>query len=176
MPLGGVSAPSDNDLRVLIGMVGSGSLQLIIDVAGYFTAPGTGPLWGRGRPNTFRWGFTVNNLTVLCSDSSGTYRFGLSNIAVEWGNAADACPQGTWVCTSAQRGTDPCDTDRAPNYYCAYKDCAGACGNFAFGPQNGWVADAYDGGPEFGGFVAENGVTGGYFACAQLPVWCCSLD
>lgn len=35
VPLGAVTLPTDNDLKVLIGMVGAGTIQLVIDVTGY---------------------------------------------------------------------------------------------------------------------------------------------
>ena len=38
VPLGAVSLPADNDLKVLIGMVGTGTIQLAIDVTGYLSS------------------------------------------------------------------------------------------------------------------------------------------
>jgi hypothetical protein len=145
---------------------GVSATHVVIDVMGYFAPPGAGHLWGRGRPGTKMWGpgdfFCVNGSTV----------FGLSNIAVTWEGAADACPQGTWVCTSAERGTGSCDTSR-PDTTCDGYFCAGNCLNLLANDHIGWLADEYD---------VHDGVSRGETAvifdgnptCNELPVWCCT--
>jgi hypothetical protein len=139
--------------------------HVVIDVLGYFAAPGTGPLWGRGRPGTKMWGpgdfFCVNGSTV----------FGLSDIAVTWGSAADACPQGTWVCTATERGTASCDTSR-PDSVCDALQCDATCINYSASTHIGWVADQGN-----GTSVRATGEGGGPFGlpgCYSLSVWCCT--
>lgn len=141
--------------------------HVVIDVLGYFAAPGSGPLWGRGRPGTKMWGPG----DFLCIN--GTIAFGLSYVAVSWGSAADACPQGTWVCTRAQRGTGACNTSR-PDGGCDGLSCTGACMDFLENRHYGWTADqvtALQGWAisELGGAADEDHLT-----CEGLPVWCCT--
>jgi hypothetical protein len=139
--------------------------HVVIDVLGYFAAPGTGPLWGRGRPGTKMWGpgdlLCVNGATV----------FGLSDIAVTWEGAADACPQGTWVCTVADRGNASCDTSR-PDSTCDERQCNGSCVDQAADSHNGWVADQNLDGRARG--INENGSYFYIVACSRFPVWCCT--
>jgi hypothetical protein len=163
-----------NDVRMLFAMVAPGTLHILVDVSGYFAPPGTGPLWGRGRPGAKRHTLPGD---FICTQ--GPYNFGLSAIAVEWGAAADACPQGTWVCTAAQRGTQVCNTDR-PDSTCDGRNCAGGCLDSPANQHPGWLADQI---PEdfFGNLVGACSFEGGgdpldLIACELLPVWCCSLN
>ena len=144
---------------------GVSATHVVIDVMGYFAAPGSGPLWGRGRPGTKMWGPG----DLLCVNGSTV--FGLSDIAVSWGSAADACPQGTWVCTSAERGTGSCDTSR-PDSSCDSLQCDGTCIDNSASTHPGWMAD------QSGVIIAparfENGGTVGILTCYSIPVWCCT--
>ena len=70
----------------------------------------------------------------------------LSQMEVGWGDAAAACPAGTWVCTSAERGSDACDTDRVDGG-CDYHSCAGGCLSWDADQHQGWLADGH---PTFG--------------------------
>lgn len=139
--------------------------HVVIDVLGYFAAPGGGHLWGRGRPGTKMWGpgdfFCVN----------GSIIFGLSDIAVTWGSAAEACPQGTWVCTAAERGATVCDTSR-PDTTCDELDCSGACFNLPSVGHIGWLADQAS--LSEGRASAEGSGIGAVTSCTSLPVWCCT--
>jgi hypothetical protein len=141
--------------------------HVVIDVLGYFAPPGSGPLWGRGRPGTKMWGPG----DFLCVN--GTIIFGLSYVAVSWGSAADACPQGTWVCTRAERGTGACNTSR-PDGGCDGLSCTGACFDFLENHHYGWTADQVTtlqgwAISELGGAADEDHLT-----CEGLPVWCCT--
>jgi hypothetical protein len=140
--------------------------HVVIDVLGYFAAPGSGPLWGRGRPGTKMWGPG----DLLCVN--GAIVFGLSDIAVTWGSAADACPQGTWVCALEDRGTGACDTSRFDSNCDAF-GCDGLCVNFGGNSTAGWSADQAMTLTGFG--VSESGGIGTpYPTCDSLPVWCCT--
>ena len=140
--------------------------HVVIDVLGYFAAPGAGPLWGRGRPGTKVWGPG----DLLCAN--GSIVFGLSDTPVPWASAADACPQGTWVCTAAERGTGVCDTSR-PDTTCDGSGCDGSCFDLSPGGQEGWVADHYS--LRMGRTVIETlGAQTIQFSCYSLPVWCCT--
>ena len=69
-------------------------------------------LWGKGRAGVVRYG-TNGVEGGLCI--SGSVEFGLSNVTVDWGSAADACPAGTWVCSMHDMVSGiflDCDTDR----------------------------------------------------------------
>jgi len=107
----------------------------------------------------------------LCSN--GSVNFGLSYTTAAWYGAQAACPQGTWVCTAAERGTGSCNTSRPD----AGDDAINCMGNFVDYTSNqhrGWVADI--GGYKNSGYnVYETGTTNdGLLPCNSLPVWCCS--
>jgi hypothetical protein len=152
-----------HDLNVVPGV---SATHVVIDVLGYFAPPGAGPLWGRGRPGTKMWGPG----DFLCAN--GSIAFGLSDIAVTWGSSADACPQGTWVCTAAQRGTAVCDTSR-PDFPCDGFLCNGTCLNFTASANWGWVADATTGNGT-GTIGTEDGAISPLTSCNTIPVWCCT--
>lgn len=153
-----------HDLNVVPGV---SPTHVVIDVLGYFAPPGSGPLWGRGRPGTKMWGPG----DFLCAN--GGITFGLSYVAVSWGSAADACPQGTWVCTLAQRGTGSCNTSR-PDGGCDGFSCNGACLDFSASGHYGWVADQVT--TDQGWAVSEGGGAADedHLTCEGLPVWCCT--
>lgn len=135
---------------------------------------GASRLWGQGRPGAKRWGVSGEE-SGLCTN--GQVKFGLSHVAVQWGNADAACPAGTWVCTSEERGREPCDTQRPDDFIFANGlDCDGS-DLFGLIPdqQWGWLADA----PEYlphteGWLVKEDGDLDGRKVCVSIPVWCCS--
>jgi hypothetical protein len=146
---------------------GVSATHVVIDVMGYFAPPGAGHLWGRGRPGTKIWGPG----DLLCVN--GTTIYGLSYVAVSWGSAADACPQGTWVCTRAERGTGACNTSRSDGG-CDGLTCTGACMDFLENRHYGWTADQVTtlqgwAISELGGAADEDHLT-----CEGLPVWCCT--
>jgi hypothetical protein len=169
-----LAAATGNEVRMVFAMAGAGSLHLIVDVAGYFGPPGSGPLWGRGRPGTFMWGQQLGQFLIPCV--AGAYQFGLSETAVDWGDAAEACPQGTWVCTAAQRGSGVCNTARTDTG-CDDQDCAGLCGNRPADQHSGWLADAHfhpSGSSNAGEYMSEISSSGFLASCYHLPVWCCA--
>lgn len=131
-------------------------------------ASGQPRLWGRGRPATVVWGRSDDS---FCS--VGTTRFGLSQHPVEWGSAAEACPEGTWVCRSSEIST-PCDTAR-PDFSTDFMGCAGVGGDYPADNHAGWVADAS---PHTSWLAAAYffETTGGPIetaGCVSMPVWCC---
>jgi hypothetical protein len=144
---------------------GVSATHVVIDVMGYFAPPGAGHLWGRGRPGTKFWGPG----DLLCAN--GSVVFGLSDSPVPWAGAADACPEGTWVCTAAERGTASCDTSR-PDTTCDETGCDGTCFDLAAGNVEGWLADHYN--LRLGRVGNETGSATIQFSCNSLPVWCCT--
>jgi hypothetical protein len=145
---------------------GVSATHVVIDVMGYFAPPGSGHLWGRGRPGTKMWGPG----DLLCSN--GAIVFGLSEVAVTWEGAAEACPQGTWVCTLEERGQGACDTSRFDGSCDGY-GCNGTCINFIGTQLFGWSAEAAT--PTDGYVVKETGGAGTPApTCDALPVWCCT--
>ena len=140
--------------------------HVVIDVLGYFAPPGSGPLWGRGRPGTKMWGPG----DFLCVN--GSVIFALSDAAVTWASAADGCPQGFWVCTATERGTGSCNTDR-PDSTCDGFLCNGACWDLGANSTFGWLADQ---GALREGLVSSEvgGAAGPSSTCNALPVWCCT--
>jgi hypothetical protein len=125
-------------------------------------------LWGRGRPGTDVYLRSEGGACV-----NGGVSFGLSEVAVDWGSAASACPAGDWVCTRAERGDAACDTMRFDETNSDGADCFGDSLEFEPDDHWGWVADS--GGTELGKLVEETG--GSYTSvlrtCTVLPVWCC---
>ncbi len=158
-----------------VGDVGIGTadpeakLEVVGEVRSVDSA-GDNRLWGEGRPGTQRYG-TSGVEAGLCSN--GSVNFGLSYTTAAWYGAQAACPQGTWVCTAAERGTGSCNTSRPD----AGDDAINCMGNFVDYTSNqhrGWVADI--GGYKNSGYnVYETGTTNdGLLPCNSLPVWCCS--
>jgi hypothetical protein len=145
---------------------GVSATHVVIDVMGYFAPPGSGHLWGRGRPGTKFWGPG----DFFCAN--GSVVFGLSDSLVPWAGAADACPEGSWVCTVAERGTGPCDTSR-PDTTCDEAGCDGTCFDFSAGGMEGWLAEHYN--LRLGRVSNESGgMATIQFSCNSLPVWCCT--
>lgn len=128
--------------------------------------------WGEGRASTVRYG-TTGEESGLCSN--GAVAFGLSATAVQWGDAAAACPAGTWVCSLAERGGAVCDTARPEtNSGCDERECDGTCIDWQPDLHPGWVDLA--GPPQTaGGYNVQEGGGGGTDpTCNVKPVWCCS--
>jgi len=124
-------------------------------------------LWGRGRPGTAVYGLVGG----LC-DGGTTALFGLSRTAVDWGDAAEACPANYWVCTRAERGLDDCNTGR-PDSDCDGLHRDGSCFDMPANNHRGWLADADVSGVE-AGFQYET--TPGSVSTPVsevMPVWCC---
>lgn len=145
---------------------GVSATHVVIDVMGYFAPPGAGHLWGRGRPGTKFWGPG----DFLCAN--GSVVFGLSDSMVPWAGAADACPEGSWVCTVAERGTGACDTSR-PDTNCDEAGCDGTCFDLSAGGVEGWLADHYN--LRLGRVSNETGgIATIQFSCNSLAVWCCT--
>ncbi len=132
---------------------------------------GNNRLWGQGRPGVARYG-TSGVEAGLCTN--GGVSFGLSYSAVNWEGSASACPQGTWVCTAAEKGTATCNTARPDHVSNDGTDCTGSFVNYPSNNHQGWVADI--GGYVNSGYtISENGTTdNGLFPCNAQPVWCCS--
>jgi len=146
-----------------------------IDARRLYVSPGAGNLrlWGQGRPGVLRYG-TSGVESGLCVNAAAGVRFGLSNARVWWEAAAAACPSGTWVCTSAERGSAACDTAR-PDTACDILYRNGTCGDDASNAHWGHVADnGLQGGLE-GVHRNETGALGGGGSGNySMAVWCCS--
>jgi hypothetical protein len=168
------STASDGDCsRDLYAQLNGGSAHLVVDVLGYYSAPGSGPLWGEGRPGAAR----LAGFLGYCS-GPGNVVFGLSRASATWNEAASACPAGTWVCTAAQRGTSVCDVFR-PDTTCDGNNCDGDCLDSAHDNHVGWLADLDSDLTSVGSqglATGENGFAGSAAVCARIPVWCCSLE
>lgn len=135
---------------------------------------GANRLWGKGRP-----GATVVTDNGLTACTGNGLKYSVSTMMVSWGEAEQACPAGTWVCTASERGTSPCtptgvsidllacdgsiedaqDNDNLHSYY--------------FIPA--WVADAD---PAMSSARAKTVRLNGdgdlsAVVCNTRPVWCC---
>lgn len=168
------SAANASCVDDLFAVFGGGAAHLVVDVLGYYAPPGFGQLWGEGRPDTTIHGPGSPRPDSLCVN--GDFEFGLSLRLATWGDAASACPAGTWVCTWAQRGGAACDTDRAST-----SDLIACDGNSNQRPDDdnlGWLADPL--GDHHGmwmrelGAVNDPGIPYASPTCTRLPVWCCS--
>jgi hypothetical protein len=126
---------------------------------------GAARLWGKGRVGVVMW-LQDTEPPTLCRN--GDIGYGLSNVAVDWGSAAEACPLGTWVCTLEERGDETCYTLRNRTLSWGW-DCSG---EVVAEPYDGWVADAWYLAAPWGRTQAE-GIGSGRPACETYPVWCC---
>jgi hypothetical protein len=149
------------------------SAHVVVDLYGFFSPPGFNQFvhWGEGRPDAALYG-RVSPPFGPCSN--GPYRFGLSGIEVSWGEAAAACPTGTWVCSINQRGVTDCDTAR-PDDSCDGRLCNGTCIDNASTQHVGWVANASTTSIGDGVAVSEDDALAAADSatCARRPVWCC---
>ena len=118
-------------------IAGFSDIGLVVDLTGYFTELSQ-HAWGAGRPGVLRYG-TTGASTGLCANGSVT--FGLSDSLVNWAEAPQACPAGTWVCTAAERGSGVCDTAR-PDTTCDSLSCdSSTCSDL---PSNNHVGGSRD--------------------------------
>jgi hypothetical protein len=124
-------------------------------------------LWGAGRVGLDR----VNGRNVLLNEVpclNDGLEYGLSDLAVEWGSAAHACPAGTWVCKQSEVAA--CNTVRNDSTFDG-SGCNGTLLDFDADNHLGWLA-----GPDAGSAAAamtEMGMLLNYAGCHNLPVWCC---
>jgi len=151
------------------GNVGIGVLSpnAKLEVAGEIRSTSTSGvprLWSEGRPGAVTFPTTGGSCTA------GSVSFELSRVIVDWGDAAAACPTGSWVCTAAERSTGVCDTIRFDTA-CDGFFADGSCVDMAANNHAGWVADT----PSFsnGSQVSEQGVLAMAHTRTYLPVWCC---
>lgn len=130
-------------------------------------------LWGEGRHGVARYGKTGVE-SGLCQN--GNVEFGLSSIAVDWGDVTASCPAGTWVCTLAERGNVACNTTRtdAPGFPDSFL-CDGTPVDLPADNHNGWVNHT-GGGNTFQAVTQdEEGLAAAFDPpCDYNPVWCCS--
>ena len=128
-------------------------------------------LWGRGRKDVDVYGF--GPFDNPCNDG-GNLKLGLSTASVDWGSAADACPEGTWVCTSSEAAAGACNTGRPDDPTTDGLLCDGSSISWPSNVHNGWVEDQLTGPlPIYGGTVSETQLTGSAPSCSTFPVWCC---
>jgi len=135
-------------------------------------------LWGKGRPNTKRYG-TAGVESGLCI--AGSIDYGLSFNVVDWGSAADACPAGTWVCSidDLKSGGMPysaCNTAR-PDTIVDEMTCDGTGLNAVGSSHRGWLADTHATETYTGYTYSEALDISNVFSslsCESRPVWCCS--
>jgi hypothetical protein len=146
----------------------SGDLTVVGEVRTVDSA-GEPRLWGRGRPG----GVIYEGGDVPCHREG--VNFGLTKDVATWGQAADVCPAGSWVCRRGDVSDTACYTSR-PRGGQDYYLCDGTVATFD-SAQSGWLAEAPDSNffrprtfSEAG--VLEN-IQPGFITCTGLPVWCC---
>ncbi len=131
-------------------------------------------LWGKGRPNTKRYG-TTGEESGLCA--AGSIDYGLSFNTVDWGSAADACPAGTWVCSRADLESggslSVCDTAR-PGNSATQMTCDGVALTASNLNHWGWLADSHLSSALSGSAFVESNLVAEFLNCHSLAVWCCS--
>jgi hypothetical protein len=137
---------------------------------------GNNRLWGKGRPETGLFTHDVPN--GYCTTSAGI-KHALSSASDTWGNADDACPTGTWVCSLADLPTTgACPI--APLNTFSYILCDGTevpAGGAVLSFQYGWVSNAYEL-STFGSMGTIRPSDGWIFEvsgqkCLSMKVWCC---
>jgi hypothetical protein len=134
-------------------------------------------LWGRGRPGVEVHGkllVPIGGIEIPCLH--GDVKFGLSNVTAEWGEAADACPAGTWVCRASE--IVECNTARPGSDLegATARQCDGDLIYHDPASHVGWVADISPLSNYLGAAFRESGTFGGLTSdvpCLSLPVWCC---
>jgi len=137
-------------------------------------------LWGRGRPNSARYGTDGESSGLCTTRNPTTYQnvyFGLSKTPATWASTAQVCPAGTWVCTAAERGESRCNTTRPDSPIADAHNWKGRVINWKPDAHIGFVADSD---PAASGTIScvaisETGKkTEGWYCANQFPVWCCS--
>ena len=145
---------------------GVSATHLVVDMVGYF-AP---------QPRRLLAQFVRHGAggieSFLCVNNSQNVEFGLSHLLVDWLDAELACPVGTWVCSSLERGSAACNTSR-PDGTCDHIDQAGNCFNAALDLHLGWTGTT-NGSTLNAVAVDEMGTAGSARFDSRLPVWCCS--
>jgi hypothetical protein len=136
--------------------------------------PGGEPrLWGKGRPGAKLYGRDDDSGTFC---TAGPIQYGLSLGITNWSSAADACPEGTWVCRSSEIASAPaCDTGRPDLNQDTYL-CNGDPTNWGSTSLPGWLADQSESlgsGLIEGYTLSEDGSSTSQPLCSTMPVWCC---
>ncbi len=138
------------------------------------TSVSSAKLWSKGRPGTALIAHIVPIVDGYCTNPSGT-KFALSQLMVDWGNADDACPQNTWVCTNDEL-PNPGKCDVQPFYTRYYFPCDGSLTTGATVTSlSGWVSDA-DLISLSQGFTKSSddfSISYGEEVCSHYRVWCC---
>jgi hypothetical protein len=149
------------------------SVPAALRVNGEVRTPDTGDpdglsrWWGAGRVTLDSVsGTTFMGFEFACNTEG--IHYGLSDVIVEWGSAANACPAGTWVCKESE--IEGCDTVRQNTVVDAVT-CGGQAVDLPAGGHRGWLAGQGD--FLFAQALDENGTTSNEAACANQPVWCC---
>lgn len=167
-------AISDNGANIGVGTTTPLAKLQVVGEVRTTDATNAPRLWGQGRAGNPRYG-TIGPEQGLCTN--GNIHFGLSWMAVSWDGSAAACPAGTWVCTSSERGNGICDTARVDTGADGY-DCFS--NNFFDWPANahfGWLVDLPGPGTGlYGRYTDEQAFNVAViaFGCDRFPVWCCS--
>ena len=170
----GVVVPLDQDATPgadLLVRAEVAATHLVIDVLGYFSD--RHPLAGEGRPGAAVKGWAIDvetSMAQLCTGPTGV-SFGLSRDGVRSADSPAVCEAGFWVCSLAERGTAPCDTQREDTT-CDAEAC-GTCADLATNDHYGWLADN----GAVVGTLASISESGQGFAagdCWSMPVWCCT--
>jgi hypothetical protein len=157
----------DSDGRVGIG---TATPAARLEVRGEIrsAAPdGNNRLWGEGRPGV--------QVTTWTPSTTPGIEAGSSNVVTIWEDAAAACPQGTWVCTVAERG-DGNLPDPAAVYV---HDCF----DRVYWNITAWTADfaRYDTSTFRSRAISADSrrLAAGLdlffenYTCDRFPVWCC---
>lgn len=167
-PRAAVAAPADVPPASTAAAPPSGLdlLEPALQVDGEVRTVDSGGLpksWGKGRPGTEDvWGL----LFGPCSN--GNIRFGLSQVAVDWGSAAEACPAGTWVCRRNE--VVACNTGRPDSDFDGMS-CDGSGNDYPSDAHRGWLSRG-----TLSLSTAAFKEDGGDFiigTCGTLPTWCC---
>ena len=166
--------PGVDTLEPRPAAIAAGSVAAKVEVDGEVrtVAPDGGArVWGTGR-STQVYGTLEGFPTieeVPCEN--GSIKYGLSEIWVDWGSAAEACPRGTWVCHFNDLPYPACDTTR-PDGAEDHLDCAGVGVDRPGTSHQGCTLDST---ANTSGRVREESSNNvlGQPTCATLPVWCC---
>lgn len=131
-------------------------------------------LWSTGRPGTGL--MTHTDPKGYCTTSAGI-KYALSVHMAQWGNVADVCPAGTWVCTESELpvGVDTCSIVPVSTY--SGIECNGSL--FPGTPDQrtalwGFIANATPNNTVFGRMIYTEGLIGSSASiCFSYRAWCC---